>query len=313
MASLRAFQVDAFTSRLFTGNPAGVVLDADGLAPDDMQRIASELHCGDTAFVQAARSADHDLQVRFFTPAREVPFVGHATVAVHVVRGAESPGPQRLRQLTGIGILDVDVERRADLVHVGVRQSAPSRVRAIDHADLETLLDALGIGTPDLDAHLPIEIYGQRSTRLLLAVRSHNVLARMRPDLPALARLTSHLGAEGYFVFTLDSATPDCLTESRMFCPAIGVPEDAVSGNAHGMLGVYLVRHGVLKAARGLAGFRGAQGASLGRPGEVETQVTVQDGAPTSVRIAGTGVVVFATTLTLDDAGKQPGAPANAR
>jgi PhzF family phenazine biosynthesis protein len=300
--SLRYFQVDAFTSRQFAGNPAGVVLDADGLSASEMQTIARELHCGDTAFVSAASRDDHDLQVRFFSPAREVPFVGHATLAVHVVRAQMLAAPVRLRQLCGIGIVEVDVERRTEGVHVGIRQEAPPRVRGLDHGELETLLDALGIGSADIEARLPVEIYGQRSTRLLLAVRSHAVLARMRPDLPALARLTSHFGAEGYFIFTLDASPQHCLTEARMFCPAIGIPEDAVSGNAHGMLGVYLVRHRVLRPKDGIASFSGSQGASLGRPGQVDTQVSVADGQPQSVRIAGTGVVVFATTLALEEA-----------
>lgn len=297
--SFRTFQVDAFTSRLFTGNPAGVVLDSDPLAPAEMQAIARELGCGDTAFVQSAAQPDHDLRVRFFSPTREVPFVGHATVAVHVVHAQAGAATTTLRQLSGIGVVEVDIERRSGMVYVGIRQQAPTRMREVGHGELEALLDALGIGSADLDARLPVEIYGQQSTRLLLAVRNHAALARVRPDLPALARLTPHLGAEGYFLFTLDGAPPDCLTEARMFCPALGIAEDAVSGNAHGMLGVYLVRHGRLRAPDGIATFRGAQGASLGRPGQVETQISVEGGQPVSVRITGTGVVVFATTLTL--------------
>ena len=84
-----------------------------------------------------------------------------------------------------------------------------------------------------------------------------------------------------------------------MFCPAIGIAEDAVSGNAHGMLGAYLVRHKLLAASNGIASFRGAQGANLGRPGQVDIEVEAQGTTPEAVRIAGTGVVVFATTLTL--------------
>lgn len=298
--SFRTFQVDAFTSRLFTGNPAGVVLDADSLDDAEMQAIARELGGGDTAFVHAASQPDHDLRVRFFTPTREVPFVGHATVAAHVVRAqALRLDSQRVRQLSGTGIVEVDVQRRADAVQVGIRQQAAARVRAIEHGELETLLDALGIGSSDLDPRCPVEIYARSSTRLLLAVRTHAALARLKPDLAALARLTPHLGADGFFVFTLESATPGCLTESRMFCPAIGIAEDAVSGNAHGMLGAFLVRNGVLAASGGVARFRGSQGAALGRPGQVDTEVEVTNGAPGTVRIAGTGVVVFATTLTL--------------
>lgn len=298
--SYRLFQVDAFTDRLFTGNPAGVVLAADGLADAEMQTIAGELGGGDTAFVLAATGTDHDVRMRFFSRTREVPFVGHATVAAHVVRTQTVRGEtQRLRQLSGTGIVEVDVQRRGESVEVGVRQTAAPSVRALEHGDLEPLLDALGAGSNDLDARCPIEIYALRSTRLLLGLRSHSALTRLKPDLAALARLTPHLGADGYFVFTLDGATPGCLTEARMFCPAIGIPEDPVSGNAHAMLGAYLARHGLLAAVDGRARFRGAQGAVLGRPGQVDIEIDIANGVPGAVRIVGTGVIVFATTLTL--------------
>ncbi len=298
--SFRAFQVDTFTARLFTGNPASVVLDADSLSDAEMHAITRELGRGDAAFVQSARGSDHDLYVRFFTPVREAPFIGHATLAVHVVRSQLASGAtQRLRQRSAAGDFEIDVEQRDGATHVGVRQAAPTRVRALEHAEVEALLDALGLGRADLDPRCPVEIYGQRSTRLVLAVRSHGALTHLKPDFAALGRLTSHVGAEGFFVFTLESGIPGFLTEARMFCPAIGIPEDAVSGNAHGMLGTYLVRHALLRADNGVARFRGTQGAVLGRPGEVDIEVWVDKGAPSTVRIAGTGVVVFSTTLTL--------------
>ena len=69
----------------------------------------------------------------------------------------------------------------------------------------------------------------------------------------------------------MPSATAQSATESRMFCPVIGMPEDPVSGNAHGMLGVYLLHHGLLTTGReGVARFTGHQGRFVERPGIVE-------------------------------------------
>jgi len=62
--------------------------------------------------------------------------------------------------------------------------------------------------------------------------------------------LTPHVGADGYFVFALDVRGKEAHTHSRMFCPALGIPEDPVSGNAARHAGTYLVTHGMLKAAR---------------------------------------------------------------
>ena len=83
------YQVDAFTDKKFAGNPAGVVLDADGLSEAQMQAIASELNNSETAFVLAPEADDHDVRVRFFTPTTEVRSCGHATIAVHYVRAIE--------------------------------------------------------------------------------------------------------------------------------------------------------------------------------------------------------------------------------
>src|SRR4051812_224252 len=111
---IRIFQVDAFTTDRFTGNPAGVVLDADGLTDAEMLAIARELNNADTAFVLKPDGADHDLRVRFFTPRTEAPFVGHATVATHFVlsRGgapAAHGAGGRLRQRQKSGLVDVEV------------------------------------------------------------------------------------------------------------------------------------------------------------------------------------------------------------
>src|SRR5262245_52770055 len=80
---IQVHQVDAFTRTRFTGNPAGVVLNADELTDAEMLAIARKLNNADTAFILAADGNDHDLRARFFTPRTEAGFVGHATVAAH--------------------------------------------------------------------------------------------------------------------------------------------------------------------------------------------------------------------------------------
>lgn len=298
--SYRVFEVDAFTRRLFAGNPAGVVLDADGLSDTEMQQIAREIGRGDTAFVLAATSPEHDLRMRFFTPKCEVPFVGHATIAAHFVRATLSALPAKpLRQLSGTGMIEVDAHRTPDALVIGMRLPAPKVVRALEAQELDSVLDALGVSHGDLDPRTPVEIYATRNARLLLGLRHVHSLHTLKPDLEALARLTPHLGADGYFVFALTEEREHARSESRMFCPAIGVPEDAVSGNAHSMLGALLVRHGLLAGSDGVARLHGMQGHSVGRPGEVSVEVEVRGGEPRSVRISGTAVIVFQTVLEL--------------
>ena len=84
-----------------------------------------------------------------------------------------------------------------------------------------------------------------------------------------------------------------------MFCPAIGIDEDPVSGNAHAMLGVYLHALGWLPATEGIARFTGRQGRHVGRPGQVEVSVEVDTtGRPVAASIAGHAVVGAESRIT---------------
>jgi PhzF family phenazine biosynthesis protein len=294
---VRIFQVDAFTDTQFSGNPAGVVLDAEQLSETQMQAIARELNNGDTAFVLPATAADHDIGVRFFTPRKEAPFVGHATLAVHAVLAQTMP--QALRRQKGrTGI--VAVQSLPDRGGFSIRQSAPPLGRTLAPAELDQVLSLLGLSREQLDPACPARIAGAASTRLLLGVRDGNALDAMQPQLAALGALSPQLGAQGYFMFTRSARVPGCATEARMFCPALGIDEDPVSGNAHAMLGVYLVEHALLPTDATVARFVGAQGQHVGRPGRVAVAVELDAaGKPAAASIAGQAVVVFESTLRL--------------
>ncbi|HKZ73424.1 MAG TPA: PhzF family phenazine biosynthesis isomerase, partial [Steroidobacteraceae bacterium] len=264
---LQVHQVDAFTRERFTGNPAGVVLNADGLGDAQMLAIARELNNADTAFILGADGADHDLRARFFTPRTEAGYVGHATVAAHYVLSRRRGAPERLRQKSRAGIVNVEIHGSGEERRVAVRQSAPPMGRELNDRERLAVLDALALATDDLDLRCPLRIVGASSTRLLVGVRGPDALKQLRPDPSRLNTLSAQLGAAGYFVFTLHPRLPDCLTESRMFCPALGIPEDPVSGNAHGLLGAYLAQLGLLARDGAQARFTGIQGHFLHRPG----------------------------------------------
>jgi PhzF family phenazine biosynthesis protein len=84
-----------------------------------------------------------------------------------------------------------------------------------------------------------------------------------------------------------------------MFCPALGIAEDPVSGNAHGLLGAYLAHLGLLSRDAERARFCGIQGHSLHRPGRVEVELEFSDTALTSVWISGQAVSIFQTEIVL--------------
>ncbi len=297
----RLFHVDTFTRQLFCGNPARVVLDADELSDEQMQTIATELN-GETAFVLSPEGKDHDLQVRFFTPEHEVAFVGHVTLATHYVLakcGLRTKGT--VRQYSSGGIAAVDIAEVDGDFRISMNISPASLGPALSENHRIQVLDALGISSPNLHHDCPLQILTKGGSRLLIGLRSPELLASIKPDMNELARLTPHIGAEGYFVFALNE--PDqhgqLTTVSRMFCPAIGIPEDPVSGNAHGMLGAYLVAHNIVPIEKGELSFTGHQGESVGRPGSVRVNVTCTGSVTQSVRITGDAVILYEAALPL--------------
>ena len=297
--TIQVHQIDAFTRVKFTGNPAGVVLDADGLTDAEMLAIARELNNADTAFVLKADGPDHDLRVRFFTPRVEAAFVGHASVAAHYVLSTATDGTRRLRQKSRAGVVDVEIRGSDAQRRIAIRQSAPPVGREVNDRERLAVMDALALASADLDLHCPVKIVGTGSTRLMVGVRGPEQLRQLKPDFSRLTTLSAQLGAQGFFVFTLAPAVADVLTESRMFCPALGILEDPVSGNAHGMLGVYLARHGLLGSATPSVNFAGAQGHYLNRPGRVEVELEYREGVVAGVWIVGQATAIFETQISL--------------
>jgi PhzF family phenazine biosynthesis protein len=298
---IRIFQVDAFTTERFTGNPAGVVLDADSLTDAEMLAIARELNNADTAFVLKPDGPDHELRVRFFTPRTEASFVGHATVATHFVLsrdGAIEAGRNgRVRQRQKSGTVDIEVRGEGDARRIAVRQSAPPLGRQLNDRERLAVLDSLALSTGDIDTRCPLRIVGGAGTRLMIGVRSTEQLKQLKPDYSRLTTLSAQLGAAGFFVFTLSHAIAGCLTESRMFCPALGIPEDPVSGNAHGLLGAYLAEQGLLPHSGALARFTGAQGHHVHRAGRIDVELEFTEGKLDGVWIVGQAVQIFETSL----------------
>ncbi len=205
MSRYRIYQVDAFTTEKFRGNPAGVVPEADGLSAVQMQLIARELNNSETAFVLSPAGADHDVWVRFFTPTTEVPSCGHATIAAHYVRALEKQLPTcTVVQKIKAGILPVDVVKEGSDYRIVMTQGTPEFSEPLGAAQAEEILVALGLPASALDARCPIQIVSTGHSKVLVGIRSRETLNGLRPNLARLAEISGRIGCNGYFVFTLD-------------------------------------------------------------------------------------------------------------
>ncbi len=202
------FHVDAFTGRVFSGNPAGVCLLSEWLADDILQAIAAENRLSETAFLVGSGCS---YALRWFTPESEVDLCGHATLASAFV----------LHEHTAIGTDDTLSFQS---------QSGPLSVSR--QGDLFTLDFPARPGTPcppsaELTAVLGIEPEAVFSARDLMAVLpDRKTVAELRPDFARLATLDC-LGV----IVTAPNDEVDFV--SRFFAPGAGVPEDPVTGSSH--------------------------------------------------------------------------------
>jgi PhzF family phenazine biosynthesis protein len=299
---LRIFQVDAFTAARFTGNPATVVLDADGQSDATLLAVAREFSHAEVAFVLAANGPDHDVRLRFFNALKEAPFVGHATVAAHAVLLALGRrGTGAYRQHSGTGIIEVTARVQhgvpAPETLIEFRQTVPELDTPLPFKTTLRVAEALRLPATQLHEVMPARIARKGSSRLLVPIADARQLDTLAPNIDTLLSLGSELGTEGFFVFALNRSSDEWSTESRMFCPALGIPEDPVSGNAHAMLAAYLWDLG--QFGKNSTTFIGRQGRQMKRPGQVSVKLEVDQGRLVAAHIGGSAVIVSEGTLAL--------------
>lgn len=294
------YQIDSFTKSKFKGNPAGVVLNADGLSEKQMQTIARELNNSETAFLFHSDDNSCDGIIRYFTPTVEVPTCGHATIAAMYAKAIEEKTDScTLNIKTKIGVLPFEISRSGDNIKIWMTQGNIEIEPPLSQDIQSSLLKYIGILPEDLDGRCPIQIASTGHSKVMVGITSREQLNKLNPDFHQLKELSKIINCNGYYVFTLNSDDPNVLSYGRMFAPAIGINEDPVTGNANGPLGAYLVHNDVVNTETDTFSFNGAQGEAIGRDGIVEVFVSVKDTKPVFVKIGGEAIAIFRTIIEL--------------
>ncbi|MBP1638583.1 MAG: hypothetical protein H6Q17_166 [Bacteroidetes bacterium] len=300
MEQLTVYQVDSFTKEKFKGNPAGVVVNADGLSETQMLAIARELNNSETAFLFSSDDSNCDGKIRYFTPTREVPTCGHATIAAMYAKALEENIDSCvLKYKTQIGILPFEIIRNKEDYQIIMTQGKFELSPSFDFQTTQRIVTALGLTDDDIDRRCPIQIASTGHSKVMIGIKSRKTLNRLTPNFNDLAKLSKVINCNGFFVFTFDSDTENILTHGRMFAPAIGINEDPVTGNANGPLGGYLIANKLAKTDNSIFEFNGMQGEQIGRPGIITVKVIATDDAPFSIQIKGDATVAFKTTIEI--------------
>lgn len=291
----RIYQIDAFTSTPFAGNPAGVVPDATGLSDRQMLAIAKEMRLSETAFVLPG-GADYDVEVRFFTPTEEVDLCGHATIATFSLLkklGMLPEGQPLYRQKTKAGILDI----RFDGDKVIMRQAEPRKIGK--PLAISVLCDAMNVTTAQVgiddaafDRVLVPEIWSTGLEDILFPVKSVAVLRDMEPYMDALSALSKALDVVGVHAFAFDDNGD---IWCRNFAPAYGIPEESATGTSNGALGAYLSACGMNRGED--LSFTVRQGDWMDSPSRI--RVEVRHNNTVEIWVGGSAVVVIEGELLL--------------
>jgi PhzF family phenazine biosynthesis protein len=209
------FQLDAFTTRRFGGNPAAVMPLNSFLGDATLQAIAAENNLAETAFLVPEGG---DYRLRWFTPATEVPLCGHATLAsASVVMERLEPARSSVVFHSASGPLTVNRAAAGYVMHFPARHAEPV-------PPPPGLAEALGV--------VPVEVLANAFSYTVLLANAQAV-RELSPDIAAIARLDRG----GVIVTAAGDGVYDFV--SRYFAPAKGIPEDPVTGAAHCMLTPY--------------------------------------------------------------------------
>jgi trans-2,3-dihydro-3-hydroxyanthranilate isomerase len=288
----RFYTLDVFTTTRFQGNPLAVITDGDGLSDDQMLAIAREMNLSETVFVQKPTDDRALARLRIFTTKEELKLAGHPVIGTWFLLAelgvvpAQEGGVHVLQQ-TGAGILPVEIrfkDGRPQRVTMTQKEAAfkPSKINK------KKLAESLGLSLKDLDPKLEPEFVSTGIFNLMVPLRNRSALGRIQLNMVELAHLFGKQGALAY-CFALG---PNSSAYARGMMPW-EMYEDAATGSAAGSLGAYLVKHGKFGTGHTL---RIAQGVEMGRPSEIEVEVS-QDGKKLTPRVSGAAVKVFEGTI----------------
>jgi len=284
-------QVDVFTSRRFFGNALAVILDADGLEGEQMQRVANWMNLSETAFVLAPTHAQASYRIRIFTPRSELPFAGHPSVGTaHALleTGMISAGPGLVQECAA-GLLPLRVLGDGADRRIFVR--APrARLLAAESVPAQDVAVALATQLPV--ANQP-RIVDNGTHWLVCDLGAAGAVRALDPDMRAVAALSARANVVGVTVFGRAHDADHALAV-RAFCPGDGIPEDPVTGSANAAIGAYLLATGQLDGIG--AEFRVSQGREIGRDGTIDVRVDVNSG---DVEIGGQSVTCIDGTFLL--------------
>ena len=289
----RFVTLDVFTEHRFAGNPLAVVLEAEGLDGEAMQRITREFNLSETVFVLPPEDARHRARLRIFTPARELPFAGHPTVGTAVLLGLRDgtrADAQAYGLEEGIGTIACVVETAGE--DRGTARFRLPRLPEVleDGPDPVSAAWALGLDPAEIgfDRHVP----SRHSAGVPFDFVPVNSLAGVGRAKPAGEAFVQAFGGNhpACLVYSRETTEAGHHFHARVFAPGMGIAEDPATGAAAAAFAGALMQCEPM--GEGEHAFVIEQGYEMGRPSLIALQLVIREGALASAEIGGSAVLV---------------------
>ncbi|KRG09102.1 PhzF family phenazine biosynthesis protein [Staphylococcus sp. NAM3COL9] len=287
MKSVKVYHYDAFSKKPNKGNPAGVVINRDGLTETEMQDIAFKVGFNETAFLIASDNAD--LRMRYFSPKQEMELCGHATMAtIYALRtNGCLENKIELTIETKAGVLPIRImENEQNEIHITMKQTLP-QFKKFEGSRYD-LAKAIGIEEVDIDDELPL-LYGSTGAwTLLIPIKSLATFNEMKPNNKAFSSILNEIPNASVHPFCLESYYEEADMHGRHFSSAFsGTVEDPVTGTASGVMGAYFAKY-IKKETHTPINLIVEQGQEMNRDGQVMVGVAENN----EIEITGNAVYV---------------------
>jgi PhzF family phenazine biosynthesis protein len=237
MKNIHVYLMNSLVDGVRGGNPAGVVLDANNLSLSEMQQVATQVGVSETAFLSESKDATYKLD--FFTPARQIPHCGHATIGAFCLLTQLGTLQDGLYSKETIdGIREIEIKDGA----AAMQQKPPRFLLPAEKAIyLQQIADSLQMPVPSFWTTFPPIAVHTGNRFLIIPMTSQAALKDIQPKFEEIHRISEVLDCVGFYPFTLETVLPERVASTRMFAPRYGIPEESATGTAAGPLAGYLI------------------------------------------------------------------------
>ena len=294
----------AFSDTRFGGSKAALVDNANTLDENQMQDIAKDFGLPATGFITGV--SDNQVNIRFFSTQTEYPMCGHASIALatwlvdHRKWFDHNNGTESIKLMTPESSAMIQISKD--------RANKTLAMLKLDHADCEmfgadkiALTEIMGLTSEQLNSEFPIALTRSDFVHLIVPMNNLAAMSAINADFDAIADYCRKYGIDTMMLFTTETNLAQHTVHCREFAPAVGTPETAATGTTNRALACYLFDHAVVKSpANGCINIIAEQGVEMGRPSLIHTELQVQAGEISSIRVGGNATLLMAGLLYYD-------------